>query len=169
MGRKFGSELGWAILNAVADGIEILEYSRTRPTALLRHGLQDLKILEKERERRRIQNAVSRLKKQKLVEERVIARGRFLALTELGTRTLDNRNRPPPLPEGYQTIVVFDIPERFRDARLTLRRYLRSLGFTQLQRSVWISDADWAWRLKQRFDELDVSVWISVFKGQKMF
>lgn len=35
-------------------------------------------------------------------------------------------------------VVVFDIPERSRVARDTLRTYLRQLGFYQLQRSVFV-------------------------------
>jgi len=34
-------------------------------------------------------------------------------------------------------IVIFDIPERFKMAREALRKKLKELGFTELQKSVW--------------------------------
>ena len=39
--------------------------------------------------------------------------------------------------DGKWRIVIFDIPERFRDARDALRRKLKELGLRQLQQSVF--------------------------------
>ncbi|MBU0540646.1 hypothetical protein KKF59_03445 [Patescibacteria group bacterium] len=169
MGRKFGSELVWAILNAIADGVETFENAVYRPSALLRYGLQDLKILDAERERSDMNRALRTLKRQKLVVERRNGERRAFALTELGQERLMERKLPPKLQSGFQTIVVFDIPERYKEARVKLRKYLRSLQFMQLQKSVWISDLDWGEGLVERFKEAHIEEWISIYQGQKRF
>jgi phenylacetic acid degradation operon negative regulatory protein len=41
--------------------------------------------------------------------------------------------------DGRWRLILFDVPEARRGARLRLRRYLRDRGFGYLQNSVWIS------------------------------
>lgn len=41
--------------------------------------------------------------------------------------------------DGKWRLVVFDVPERIRDRRNFLRRELMALGFSQLQKSVWVT------------------------------
>lgn len=40
---------------------------------------------------------------------------------------------------GKWLAVVFDIPERYRGIRSVLRRFLRSMGFVNFQRSLWLT------------------------------
>jgi len=41
--------------------------------------------------------------------------------------------------DGYWRILIFDIPEKFRQLRDDLRVLINILGFKQLQKSVWIT------------------------------
>jgi len=40
---------------------------------------------------------------------------------------------------GKWTIIIYDIPEESRDARKSLRKLLKHLGFVQWQQSVWVT------------------------------
>ncbi len=46
------------------------------------------------------------------------------------------------LAHGEWLMVFFDIPETKRSVRNMLRRYLKILGFDQLQKSIWVSSYD---------------------------
>jgi DNA-binding transcriptional regulator PaaX len=168
MGQKFGSQLGDAILNAVADGIEILQYGCYKPSALMRYGLDNLKTIEAERERRRIRVAICRLKKRKLIAENNKRQIRAFRLTLLGECYLKNKNQPPPpiLPDELKTIISFDIPEQHRKARDALRRYLKHLGFQRLHWSVWFSDRDWLERLADQIKNSKTDNWVSIIQGR---
>lgn len=168
MGRKFGSKAGWALLNAVADGIEIFQYATYQPSALLRYGLVDLKILEAERARRRMRQAVYRLKRQGLIEERRVERQRAFRLTSLGECLLKQAKErlPSLLPEGLQTIVSFDIPEREKSTRQAFRLYLRRLGFQRIHLSVWASELDWSEQLARQLIEYKIEDWVVVMQGR---
>ena len=168
MGRKFGSQIGDAILNAVADGIEIFQYGCYKPGALMRYGLDNLKTLEAERERRRISASIRRLKKRQLLKETKKRQERAFRLTLLGEHYLKNKNQSPPpiLPDGQKTIVSFDIPEQHRRARDALRKYLRDLGFQRLHWSVWCSDRDWLERLTDQIKNSKTDNWVSIIQGR---
>lgn len=43
-------------------------------------------------------------------------------------------------PDGAYRFVSFDIPETKRNQRDTFRRYIKKLGFFQIQKSLWVSD-----------------------------
>jgi hypothetical protein len=168
MGRRFGSAIGWAILNAVADGVEILQYATYRPTALLRYGLQDLKTMDALRARRRMQQAAQHLKRQKLLEVIEENGRRAFRLTELGKATLFEAHEamPPLLGNGNLTIVSFDIPEKYAKVRRSFRRYLKGLGFRRHHQSVWTSDRDWIGRLRMRMQDIDVKDWVCLIQGR---
>lgn len=43
-------------------------------------------------------------------------------------------------PDGKKRLITFDIPEKLRNRRDILRTHLKELGFSQWQKSVWISE-----------------------------
>lgn len=71
-----------------------------------------------------------------------------LRLTKKGEHTLTHLKLATALeqkPKRWDTkwrVLIFDIPEYRRNTRDTLRRTLKSIGFTQLQQSVWIYPYD---------------------------
>ncbi|MDP3645490.1 MAG: hypothetical protein Q8R25_00175 [bacterium] len=97
----------------------------------------------------RIKSVAARLVEQKLV--RFVERGgkKYMEITEAGRRMLDIQQQERALRKRAQSrwdkrwrMVVFDIPEKYRKTRDQLRITLRSLGFVQLQASVWIYPYD---------------------------
>ncbi|MBU1033297.1 MAG: hypothetical protein ABII13_02875 [Patescibacteria group bacterium] len=167
-GRRFGSELGWAILEAVAQGIDIFEYAGSIPRKPLGQHPDIVKSYEIERERHRVYSAASRLKKQKILQSVQKNRKREFKLTRLGEELIKDYKdeQPPKLPQGKLTVVSYDIPEKNKHARQSFRNYLRSMGFIQLHRSVWTSDRDWHNGLKAKIHALDLNEWVAVFAGE---
>jgi len=166
MGRKFCSKWGDAILNAVADGIEIFEYGCYQPSALMRYGLEDLKILEKERARSHMRAEICRLQKRKYLEKIKHEEKIIFKLSDLGQKMLDRQHvaKPKKLPEGETFVISYDIPEKYAAVRQDFRRTLKRLGFKKLQQSVWSSELDWSDRTTELIDSRALSDWVLVRK-----
>ena len=112
------------------------------------------------RQRRVFYATLNRLKKQGLVTGRKSGRRSVWKITKRGLKRLgflwENRNNPfllrnldlarEPRKSGI-TIVAFDIPEREKFKRQWLRGCLKLLGFSLLQKSVWIGKR----RLPEKF------------------
>lgn len=74
---------------------------------------------------------------------------RYLEITEQGRKMLAFEQQKMALQrrakkrwDGRWRMIVFDIPEKYRATRDRLRTALRSLGFAQLQGSVWVYPHD---------------------------
>lgn len=110
------------------------------------------KRAERESEKRAKQNyynLICKLKREGFILEKVNSGKKFFALTNRGKRKfafLHKATHKTILPstsyvkesDSKLTIVSFDIPERERRKRDWLRMVLCNLGFTKIQRSVWI-------------------------------
>lgn len=168
MGRIFGSELCWQILSTIADGFEVIENSCLRPGATMRYGLGGLKSIEAERKRAKEKAMLYRLRKQGLIEKRLVNDQQAFQLTILGEKILERHKMSAAVAmlPGKLTIVSFDIPERHRDSRRRFRLYLRGLGFTRRHLSVWVSDRDWSESLMKKMAELKIKDWIVIMKGE---
>ncbi|MBU1032675.1 MAG: hypothetical protein ABII13_00445 [Patescibacteria group bacterium] len=162
------SKMADAILNAVADGADILTYSTYKPSALMQYGLDNLRTLEIDRERRRMSAAVNRLKKNKYLKEKRIEQNRVFQLTSLGEQYLIKTNAPRPLLliGGFKTIVSYDIPEKHKSTRQSFRRYLKNLEFKQLHLSVWVSDRDWGEHLAGEMKRRKIGDWVHVMQAR---
>lgn len=96
--------------------------------------------------RRRVNQTISRLKQKGLI---VFSKsGGQLHITQKGQRLLQSIDegkfyvRKPLRWDGRWRMVMFDVAEHRRQARDTLRRMLRKVGFVQLQGSVWVYPYD---------------------------
>ena len=69
---------------------------------------------------------------------------------------------------GGQLMVIFDIPEDFGDRRRQLRNLLRQLGFTQTQRSVWITSYDHVQIIRDAIKELNIGDWVELYEVSKV-
>jgi hypothetical protein len=73
---------------------------------------------------------------------------RYARLTETGKRVLDlellknEGMRKPKRWDNHWRVVIFDIPERRRKVRVSLRFFMGKYGFVRLQDSVWIYPYD---------------------------
>jgi DNA-binding PadR family transcriptional regulator len=172
MGRKF-SKMTDAVLNAVADGIEILEYSVYKPGALMRYGYPFIKEIENDRARRQMRSATWRLKRKGYIENSREMQGRAFRLTELGGKILRSKEsasiNPVALPDNIYLIVSFDVPEKYKRARQNFRCVLKTLGFRRQHLSVWISDKDWTAYLEKMLEELKINDWVVLMKGEFLF
>jgi len=93
-------------------------------------------------------NLVFYLKKHGLIKEKSGLNKKFLFLTQKGKDKLcflkqKNENRLPEVSyeketDNKFTIIVFDIPEKERRKRDWLRLVLSNLGFSMIQKSVWM-------------------------------
>ena len=69
---------------------------------------------------------------------------------------------------GGQLMVIFDIPEDFGQQRRQFRTLLKYLGFSQVQRSVWVSPNDHAQVVKEAVDELQLGGWVQVYEAARI-
>lgn len=92
--------------------------------------------------------SLSRLSKEKLIEEKRLADGSFkLVLTKKGREQAKKLSllgdsikfKRPKKWDGKWRIVVFDVPEKDKAFRNILRNHLKELKFYKLQQSVFIS------------------------------
>ena len=72
----------------------------------------------------------------------------------------------PPAPRRWN-IVVFDIPEHSKRKRVWLRAALKRLGFTMLQKSVWIGNAALPIELLRDLDSLGLLPYIHILAVTK--
>ncbi len=111
---------------------------------LYRHRRLMVRYLRHRRERARIQKALYGLKRRGYLQERVLGESRgYLVTPKGGLRLLTLRLVPDSalrrLPGGKWLMVFFDVPETLRRQRDQFRGVLKSLGFEQVQRSVWVT------------------------------
>jgi|SRR3989344_3825518 len=90
-------------------------------------------------------NAASYLKKKNFVKMNK-SNGRYsMTITEKGADIVFNKTlrelkiKRPSRWDGIWRIVIFDIPDRHKWARDTLRKQLKVMGFYQMQKSVFVS------------------------------
>jgi len=68
--------------------------------------------------------------------------------------------------DKLSSIIMFDIPESKRNARDSFRRYLLRNGYTQIQKSVFISPFKVFPELNELIAEMDVRKYITVVSGK---
>ncbi len=71
------------------------------------------------------------------------------------------------LPNG-QLMVIFDIPEDFSEQRRQLRILLTRLGFSQVQRSVWVSPNDHVELIKETIRDLRLGDWVQMYESSRV-
>lgn len=94
---------------------------------------------------KRLWQGFYRLKKERLLEFKEEKNGQFIyKITKKGEAKLQSfmletlAVKKPNKWDGKWRIVIFDIPERRRNARKALQKKLLELGFYMMQKSVWV-------------------------------
>ncbi|MEK7496894.1 MAG: hypothetical protein AAB657_03245 [Patescibacteria group bacterium] len=67
------------------------------------------------------------------------------------------------------TVVIFDIPEIARLARVLFRKLLKEASFKKLQQSVWISNGDARDIMIKFIKEQKIDKWVNVFYATNLF
>lgn len=68
--------------------------------------------------------------------------------------------------DGFWRIVIFDIPEKERRIRYTLRAKLRQWQFEPIQKSVFASKKDVVKELKAFIKEIGIEDWVKIFEAK---
>lgn len=76
-------------------------------------------------------------------------------------------NQADLLSDDFVCMVVFDIPEKFREQRRLLRRFLEDNVFVAIQKSVWISQFGVADFLVKFFKRQKMDKWVRVFLAKE--
>ncbi|MBI2055202.1 MAG: hypothetical protein HYT39_03865 [Candidatus Sungbacteria bacterium] len=90
--------------------------------------------------KRSFSSLLSQLRAQNLIERSGARRKTQWKLTKLGKEYLHKRNQAVPKKDGVRRLVIFDIPEDKKSKREVIRRELINIGYTQLQKSVWMGE-----------------------------
>jgi DNA-binding transcriptional regulator PaaX len=157
------------VLVAIADGIDLLNMSRSHQSILIREGWSGLKRLRLGEEQRAIALRIAYLKRKKLIQEKKFGERVSYAATDMGRIKLIREfcKYASNHPVGTHTIVIYDIPESQRRARSLFRRFLKTNNFVLCQRSVWISDRDVAKPLSDFIKVHKLSPWIQIFVAKE--
>ncbi len=91
--------------------------------------------------------------------------GAMYILTERAKLLRSKPNRKVSRTDGLATIIMFDIPEENRNARDVFRRYLVKNGYTQIQKSVFISPFSIFDELKEMIDQLGIKSNVTLISG----
>lgn len=136
--RARNSQLQEILLGTVAAA-GIIAVGVMAPNVL--SGMKKLGLMPKPRQREYIAAARNRLRKRGLLAEE----DGFLRLTEAGERELQRlslfQTETIPRPthwDGMWRVLIFDIPERRKSTRESVRRFLNASGFLRIQDSVWL-------------------------------
>ncbi|HEX8974143.1 MAG TPA: hypothetical protein VF817_01495 [Patescibacteria group bacterium] len=127
----------WELGEVTADTFFNPNYSFTKPTRIL-FGLDARSAYNKNINHDALFHAIKRLKAQGIVKKK----GAKWSLTSLGKKTIEKiASRERVLGKKWDKkyrLVIFDIPEKKRNARNWLRGELYTLEYSQLQMSVFI-------------------------------
>lgn len=128
-------------------------------------------IKERNRQRKKLFQTMCRLKKEGIVMQNGSG---ILAVTNRGKRILDRERefaqKKLPAASLYRgnvtsktIVIIFDIPETRREKRAWFREVIAGLGFSMVQRSVWIGNVDIPERLLRDLDSLSLLAHIKFF------
>lgn len=109
------------------------------------------------------------LRRKKLIRTKKTEKGLLLELTDQGREELFKRlvKERPSLSDGQVCLVFYDIPLDAGSGRDALRYFLKRIGFTQLQQSVWQTDKDVIEEVLDFIRSAKVERWVQVYLGQK--
>ncbi|MDO8582579.1 MAG: hypothetical protein Q7R63_01110 [bacterium] len=161
-------------IGRISDLMTVLTSAETSYGHSMIKGLRMMDKLDRERERNRLMGLerarlralVAKLKKEKLVTAsptgwRITNAGRE-KMQKLADRLLRKKSYPEEKAPAL-TIVMFDVPEKYKGYRDWMRAAIRGCGFDQLQKSVFAGNV----RLPEEFindlDRLSLLRYVEIF------
>ncbi len=104
------------------------------------------KYYQGKRQRRSFSKFVYYLKKKGYLRERKLPNKKAFAITSKGMKKISHIakriRRLPERKDNKLQMIMYDIPELRKDDREDFREALKLLGYTKLQKSVWVSRYD---------------------------
>ncbi|MBI2475226.1 hypothetical protein HYV69_02245 [Candidatus Uhrbacteria bacterium] len=120
---------------------------------------------EQSRLRRERYQQIQYLKRKKWVSTKQTEKGLFIKLSDLGKNELIARSAQskPKLSGNNVCLLIFDFPESARRGRDAFRYFIKSLGFKQVQMSVWESDRNCMEDVKRFIKDTKISKWVKLY------
>lgn len=118
--------------------------------------------------KRSFSSLLSQLRAQNLIERSGVSREAKWKLTKLGKEYLRKKSQRVPVKDGIKRLVVFDIPEDEKSKREAIRRELINIGYTQLQKSVWIGEFALPSEFIELLDILNLSSMVHIFSVKEL-
>ncbi len=123
-------------------------------------------IKDKNRSRKLLHN----LKRRNYIKINKIGNRVIISLTDKGKMAaLKNSLLQTKKMSDKYTVVIFDIPETARLARVLFRKLLKEASFKKLQQSVWISNCDAHDIMIKFIKEQKIDKWVNVFYATDLF
>lgn len=131
------------VLSEVSYTLDVLDLMATYQgrRQLSYYGFCGLDDMREENAWKQKQAALRQMRRQNILNYRYVEDRVEIALTKKGAEEALRLKilNALVLEDGTNCIVVFDIPERLRKVRIELGKFLDSVGFLRIQRSVFIS------------------------------
>jgi DNA-binding transcriptional regulator PaaX len=141
----------WDLLKIFLDGNDkIRKYSEIKPNSISRSTYN---------------RKLNKLQQYGLVHEFKYGTQAFVITQKakiLRSKAVTKKNRT----DGFATLIIFDIPQKKRNARDTLRRYLIRSGYTQIRESCFLSPFEISRDLKDLIIELKLKQDVSIFSAK---
>jgi len=110
--------------------------------------------------------AIKRLREQGFIDLDKFNNSLVLKLTDKGREeALLRKILKDETWDGKWRIVIFDIPEKHRRVRNTLRSKLKTWGFSPWQKSVWASKKNTTNLLRQFVKQIGIEKWVLVIES----
>lgn len=162
------------LLNILIGGFNYREFKRKAlyPTLPDFSGANNKRFLSK-KNKNTLYSLLSRLKKQGLVEKERKRKKTYWIITSLGIKRFEKLRNIFPRSvykrekNGGLSMVIFDIPERYKTKRDWLRKNLLELEFTMLQKSVFIGKNKLPEEFLKDLADLGLIDFIYIFKITK--
>jgi len=166
MPKIFQQKAMLQLLKSIEDELLILP----TPTQIYfgpRTEIGQIRKVERERSRLRRERyqQIQYLKRKKWIHTKKTEKGLFIKLSDLGKNELIARSAQskPKLSGQNVCLLIFDFPESARKGRDAFRYFIRSLGFKQVQMSVWKSNRDCVEDIKRFIEDAKISKWVKLY------
>lgn len=110
------------------------------------------------------------LRRQKLVETKQIGEKLLVRLTAKGWQQAlrDKIRCANKSPKDGLCVVIFDVPEKERYVRDTLRNILKECGFDMIQKSVWATEKNVVNELCALLQGVNLQQWVRIIVGNEI-
>ncbi|MBI4256662.1 hypothetical protein HY626_01235 [Candidatus Uhrbacteria bacterium] len=124
---------------------------------------------ERYQEQRAFQKRVDYLRRKKFIKTKKTERGLLLELSNEGQAELMRRlvRERPLLPGNQVCLVMYDVPTDGNLGRDALRYFLKRIGLTQVQQSVWSTDKDVVNEVLEFVRSSQITKWVEVYLAKK--
>ncbi len=123
----------------------------------------------KDKNQRKFRQMIYRLKRNNFIKVKNLQGNQAIVLTKKGEdkalraqfKIQDNEKQKRK--DGKWTMLIFDVPEKYRKSRDLLRSILYNLGFKLFQQSAWVTPYDVAEKLEEALQMYSLDEFVKIF------